>query len=63
MCFVLTSSSAFILTSLPSLFVSVLDRYLPFMEPRELPWGSEPAIPFQFGMGPRYPPLQQVGNT
>lgn len=42
------------------LFVSVLDRHLPCMEPRQLPWGSEPALPFQSGLGPRHPPLQQV---
>lgn len=45
------------------LFVAVLDRHLPFMEPRELPRGSEPTLPFQSGLGARYPPLQQVGYT
>lgn len=29
-----------------ALFASVLDRYLPLMEPREVPRGSEPSFPF-----------------
>lgn len=54
----------FISTPEPSLLhVAVLDRHLPFMEPRELPRSSEPALPFQSGMGARYPPLQQVVYT
>lgn len=65
MCLVLVFMSSpllFISTPLPSLlFVSVLDRHLPVMEHRQLPRGSEPALPFQSGMGPRYPPVQQVG--
>lgn len=44
----------------PLFSVSVLDGHLPFMEPGELPRGSEPAFPFQPGVGARYPPLQQV---
>lgn len=54
----------FFLYQLPApsvLFGSVLDRYLPFMEPRELPRRPEPALPLQSGLGAGYPSLQQVG--
>lgn len=41
-------------------FVSVLDRYLPFVEPRKLPGCPEPALPLQSGVGAWYSSLQQV---
>lgn len=55
------TAAAFHIPAPSVLFGSVLDRYLPFMEPRELPWRPEPALPVQSGLGAGYPSLQQVG--
>lgn len=42
------------------LFLPAVDGRISYMGHRELPWCSKLAIPFQFNMGSRYSPLQQV---
>lgn len=42
------------------LCTTVLDRRLPELEPRKVPWSPEPEVPLRPDLDPRHSPVQQV---